>query len=336
MGRCSDLKGSAVKSVVLGIRLANAAYRNHESIAREVLESPKVREAIHEAFREQAGSLIEASLAGEALSGAAAQAFIAPIAESAHPKAVQQVKNLKEYKEAKAGLKRLKCSYDAAPIGVFVDNNKTWLIIAGALVGVGSVAAMYKTRAGDVPAKAMAMIAGVAASDIEVGNVTFDVTGVNFKPSTREAGGSLGVTMGPVKAIHSKFEMSAGFKGKKLQEFKLSDSLVMPLGDHTTLTGKASAGLKDDTPAFDMALVAKYKRDRFTLEVTAYGSLEGSKQTGGLKATAAYKVKSAERILGPRSQATLGATGKIEAMRENGRKPFGAAATLNVGLTATF
>lgn len=62
MGECRDLKGSAVRSVVLGIRLTNATVLNRDKIAEEVLKSEKVKKAIHEAFRKQAGALTKASL----------------------------------------------------------------------------------------------------------------------------------------------------------------------------------------------------------------------------------------------------------------------------------
>ena len=209
MGKCRDLKGSAVRSVVLGIRLANASVRNRDSIAKDVLETKKVKDAIHKAFREQAGTLIKTSLSGETLDGAAARALLGPIAKAANPEAMKRVKMQKEYKEAAAGLRELKCSFDATPVGVFVNENKTWLIIAGVVVGAGSAAAMYWARSGDVPAKAMAMITELAAKEIEIGNVTFDVTGVNFVPSKGDVAGTVGATMGPLKAVHTRFQLSS-------------------------------------------------------------------------------------------------------------------------------
>lgn len=335
MGECRDLKGSAVRSVVLGIRLANATLHNREKIAEETLKSEKVQKAIHEAFRKQAGSLVKASLSGQTLDGAAARSFIGPIGEAARPKALKEVQQQKAYRDAATGLRTLKCSFDSTPVGVFVDKNKTWLIIAGVVVGAGSAVAMYRTRSGDVPAKAMAAITELAAKKIEVGNVTFDVKGLEFVPSKEDAKGTVGVTMGPLEAVHTRFELSAAVKGGKLEELSVSDSLVVPLTDHTKLTAKASVGLRDNSPTYDMALVVKRKHNGFTLDVTAYAAGVGPELTVGAKASAGYQLDTA-RILGTGSRTTLGATGSLQAKRANGSAPFGSSAAVNVGLTATF
>jgi hypothetical protein len=338
MGVCRDLKGSAVRSVVLGIRLTAATIANRDEIANKVLADPEVRKALHDAFRKEAGLLTENSLAGKALDGAAAKRFLLPIRGAAGPAAVTEVKKQPEFHEARQGLQKLKCAFDATPVGIFVNDNKTWLIIVGIVMGAGGAAAMYRARSGDVPAKGMTMLTNMLAEKIEVGEVTFSLKGVEFKPSARDVKGKIGVEMGDLKSVKLKqnLEIAAVVKAGSLQELMLSDTLVVPLADATKLSAKAAVGMKDSQPAYEMALTVKQAPNKgLVLDVTAYYKGLGPSQTLGAAASAGYRINTS-RILGPQSHTTLGATGKVEATRPGAALPFETSGSMTVGLTATF
>lgn len=335
MSECRDLKGSAVRSIVLGFRLVGATVRDREAIAEEVLNSEKVQKAIHEAFRKQAGLLIKASLSGQSLDAKAAKGLVEPIGKAAQPQVVNEVKKQKAYQDAALSLKTLKCSFDRTPVGVFIDKNTTWLIIAGVVLGAGSAAAMYLTRSGDVPAKGLAEITNLAAKKIEVGAITFGVKGVEFVPSEQAVKGNVSVGMGSLETVKARFELSAAVKGGALEAFSLSEAVIVPLSDDTRLTAKAGVGLREQKPTYDMALAVRHARNGFTLDVTAYTKGAGSALTVGGKATAGYRVDST-RVLGPGSRTTIGATAGVEATRANANAPFQTTGMVNVGLTATF
>jgi hypothetical protein len=335
MGQCSDLKGSAVRSVVLGIRLVGATAKNRDDIAEETLKSEKVQKAIHEAFRKQAGNLVKASLTGQALDSAVTLGLMGPIGKAAQPEAMKEVKKQKEYREAAVGLKNLKCAFDKTPVGVFVDENKTWLIIAGVVVGVGSAAAMYMSKSGDLPAKGLTAITGLAAKKFEVGNVTFGAKDLEFEPSKQNVKGTLGVTMGKLSPVKTEFKMGAAVKGGTLEEISFSDTVIVPLTDHTKLTATAGVGMKTNLPTYNMALAMKHGKEGLTLDVTAYVKGIGPETILGVKSNAGYRVDTSG-LLGKGSYTTIGASGGLEAKQATPAAPFETSGTLNIGLTATF
>jgi hypothetical protein len=335
MGECRDLKGSVVRSVVLGIRLVGATVRNRDQIAKEALENKKVQKAIHDAFRKQAGAMINASLTGETLDGKAAKTFVESIAKAAHPHAAGAVKKQKEYAEASQGLKDLKCAFDETPVGIFVNKNKTWLIIAGVVVAAGGAVAMYLTKSGDVPAKGLTFITEQAAKKIEVGAVTFGVKDLDFVPTKQNVKGTVEVSMGSLETAKVNFDLRSAVKGGTLEELSLSETVVVPLSKQTKLTGKAGIGMKERKPTYDLALAVKHSDKGFTLDVAGYLKGVGTEQTFGAKATAGYRIDTS-RLLGPKSRTTIGATGNIEATRASGRDRFQMGGGVNVGLTATF
>jgi len=338
MGECRNLRGSTTRSVVLGIRLAGATVLNRDEIAEKALNDEKVQKALHEAFRDQARAMTEASLSGKALDGPAAKAFMKPMQKAAVPAILNQVKKQKEYTEAARGLNELKCEFNATPVGVFVDENKTWLIISGVVLSAGGIVAMYHAKSGDVPAKGLAMVTNLAANKIEIGDVTFGVAGVEFKPSTQSFQGTASVAIGDLKVakVKSKFELKAVVKAGNLQELVATDTVIVPLADNTGLNAKASVGVKENQPTYEMALTVKHNpASGLTLDVTAFMKGLGPAQTIGGKATAGYQLNTS-RVLGPQSRTTLGATGSVQATRPGVMSQFQPEGALTIGLTATF
>jgi hypothetical protein len=338
MGECRDLKGSAVHSVVLAIRLVGATASNREQLVAGILADSKVTKALHEAFLQQANHLTQARLTGKTPDASVAKALLQPLANAAGPAALREVRNQPEYQEAERGLRDLKCAFDATPVGVFIDENQTVLIIAGVVLGAAGAVTMYHARAGDVPARALTEITNRAASSIDIGQVKLGISGVEFKPSTQSVKGTARLELGSLKlhGVKTAFELKSAVEAGKLQALSVSDTVVVPLAPSTQLKARAGVGVMDMRPTYDLALTVKHSpTSGLTLDVTAYAKGLGQAQTLGGKATAGYQM-TGNSLFGPRSTTHIGATGKVEATRPGGNTPFRTESSLFLGLTATF
>ncbi len=330
---CKDVPGSAVQSVMLLIRLGEATVANREELARQVLSSEKVRKAIHEAFRDQAGKMASASLTGTSMGADTATALLKPIGKAAAPAAEKAVKSQEEYKKLERGLKELKCAWDASPVGVFVDKNQTWLIIVGALAAVGGAAVMYKTKTGDLPAKGMALLTEKIVKR-EIGSVTLDAKGMTFVPSKREIGGTLGIEIKSAEAVKTRFEVKSVVEGKTLKELTFTESFVVPVDEHTKFKASAGVGTKDDKALYNVALGVTHSRNGLDLSVAAYMKGLGNEQTYGSKAGVGYGTGT-DRIFGKGSRLSVGASAGVEATRAAGGN-VQTAAVVSGNVTLTF
>ncbi|MEM6483568.1 MAG: hypothetical protein AAF662_01095 [Pseudomonadota bacterium] len=319
MSSCKDLKGSAARSVVLGIRLVGATAANREAIAEQVLGSSAVQEALKTTFFSHAAQLTDAKLRGVALDGAAAKSFLKPLQKSASPKALSALKAQQEFKAARSGLAQLKCSFQKTPVGVFVDDNKTWLIIIGAVVGAAGTVAMYRMKSGDVPAYGLATLLNNTADKIELGSATLGVKDIEFKPSDRSAKGKLTLDLSKLHSvkIKQKLEMAATVKAGSLKELTVSESVVVPLAPSLQLAGKSTVGLRENTLAFDTALVVTKSMDGgMKISVSAYNKGQlGQAHTYGVKAELAAPVNTAP-VFGHGARGRVGASAQIENRRQ--------------------
>lgn len=337
MGQCRDLKGSAVKSVVLGIKLVGASAASREQIAEEVLADKKVQKALHDTFKKEVATITEARLTGASLDAAMAKQFIKPIQKAATPLAINQIKKQAEYTEFRSGLTNLKCAFDSTPMGVFIDEQKTWLIIAGVVIGAAGVVGMYKFKSGDIPAKGLALLTNNLADTVELGSFKLGLSGIDLEPSTRSGKGKLKLEIGKLKSVKVKqtLELSAAVKAGSLTEVMANETVVVPLAPSIQMKAQAAAGIKDNQLAYKMALTMKHNPGGgMTLGLSAYSEGSGSTYKHGVKATAG-KTLDTSRILGPQSRTTLGATGKVETSRSAG-SGYQTSGLLTVGLTATF
>lgn len=330
MGKCRDLNGSVVKTVVLGISLGESTLENREQLAAEALKNAKVQKAILAALRNEAETLISANLSGKPLNGAAARSFLGPIAKAAQPALIEQIKKQKEYAEASAGLKKLKCAFDEAPIGAFIDDNKTLLVIVGVLVGASGAVVLYHFRAGDIPAKGLSALTNLAAKKIAIGDVSFGVKGLDFEPSKRNISGAATFSAGKAKSIKTTFTVKTAIKAGNLNALSVSDNVVVSLSDSTKLSAKAALGLEDSKPTYDMVLKISYKHDAFKLDLSAYTRGIGIEQTIGTRAKAGVDFDSS-RVLG------WGSRTSVEATATMATTPSGSGSgSIQIGLSGTF
>lgn len=330
MSQCKDVP-TRVKSVIFMIRLAGDVTNE---VAAEILAKDKVKKAIDEAFRAEAARIVGAQLSGEPLDGATASKILSPIKKTVDKEREKALKAKGDYKKLERDIKQLKCTWEASPVGAFINEKKTMLIVVGAIAAVGSAAVMYQTKSGDLPAKGLSALTELAASKFELGNATVGVKGVTFVPSKREVGGTLGTELKGAKGIKTSFAIRAVVSGKTLKELKLSESFVVPVSPTTRLVGSGAVGQKDGKDIMELGVGVKYSRGGLDVSVTAFSNKGGGSHAVGTKASVGV-ISDTERLFGKGSYVTAGVKGKAQ-MSNAGGAGYEPGGSIGVGATLHF
>ena len=245
---CPSFPAAAKKTVALAVKLPGAAIKDSYSNLNEVLNDPKLQNELASALKAAGQALMDEMAKNKTISAGKSLSRIAKVSgKNLQKPMTSQIKKSPEYRRLEKGLKEFKCSFDNTPVGVFVNNNRTLLIIIGVVGAVGSGVAMYYTRTGDLPAKAFRLAELIS---IEIGAVSISAEKFVFTPSVRGIEVAIDTTA-KWDNVKAKFGLSAAFKNDKITGVGGKSELSVELDPNTLMFVNASGSWakgKDGNP----------------------------------------------------------------------------------------
>ncbi len=205
------------KVVVAAFELTGETLKNAPQLAEDALKSKEVRQAFLDwAVKEtvsavkkgdgtSGGSIIVSGDANEA-----GKRLLESLGESAKDEVIKKIKETPEFKRLEGRVDKLKELFEKSPTGVFVEKNKTWLIISGILAGVGGVTLLYVAKTGD---KVLSLAEGKDVKIAKLGKIEFRAGATKLEPSTTTLGANV-IAKGKWDNIEAKVELSGVVSGK--------------------------------------------------------------------------------------------------------------------------
>lgn len=306
MTQCSaTFEDAVVDTFVMGIRLVGYEASQIEKRAADVLANPEVNAAIAKALNKQMLALAREQLQGKTTGGAdvLAKAMMDDVAPKAGKQYLKEVQKSDAYNAAKKGLVDLGCAWKQTPIGAWVDENKMMLIIVAGGLALGGGIALYRARAGDVPADWATRIAMKALKFKILGDVEVGVDKLKFKPSDRAVELQAFTEFTAWKSVKSRFAASVSTKDDAVIEFggEMELSAANMIGPVTGVL-KANIGanrppselpqLNDLKVNYRLALGIKAPKDKLAqgleVEIMAFVEEKNSSQKIGATSKLSY------------------------------------------------
>lgn len=319
--QCTSVLNSAQRTIALAFDLVGATVDNLPSLVAGALQSPEVEKAIRAALEEQGKKLVsehkddqkggtivvtpeKVQGAGEAVGKAALNAGL-----------TQLEKKIKDSPEAKAlqkSAEQLLEDFKCSPTGVFVDNNKTVLIIVGSVIAVAGVTSLYVFKFGDEIGKP---ITGKAVQ-VKLGKLSLSGKLTKFEPSTRTLGAELTLganwkSIDPKQANNVKLTV-AGTAGEAGAEGSAKGEVTVQLAPHLSGIAKGQVTLRTPgygpgpnasaaSPTFDYSGALGLRITQKSLSIDVLGQVRNGQPTLGASV-------GIDRKLGPaRARLDLGA-----------------------------
>lgn len=295
-GRCSTFGPTALKTVALAIDLAGWSAANSHGIVEKALENKKLQEKLAKEFKKAGEELMKEQAGGMPLSLETSLGRIGSVAAKTLQKpATSQAKKSSQYKKLDFSLTQLQCAFDNTQVGVFVNENKTMLIVVGVVAGIGGGIAMYHTKSGDVPAKAIGLLPELSV--LKIGAVDLSVKNLKFTPSERRVGADV-KAVGKWTSVKANLEMSATFANDSLQRIAGNGSLVLTLDPRWqgTASGSYSWSREDagiETKSSGAVGIRRKLSKNANLNLQLYGKIadndKGTSRQVGAKSSLAVK-----------------------------------------------
>jgi len=226
--RCSNFGPTAHKTVVLAIDLVGWSAANSHRLVERVLEDKKVQGKLAAELKKVGEELMKEQTAGKPLSVGSTIVKIGATAGGALKKPMtDQVKQSIEYKKLDSSLTRMKCAFDNTPVGAFVNENKTLLIVIGSVAAIGGGVAMYYSKAGDTPAKGLKILPMLLPT-FSIGAIDLSVKNLEFKPSERKIATDV-TAKGKWNGVQADFQLGATFANDAIVRAAGKGNLVLTL-----------------------------------------------------------------------------------------------------------
>ncbi len=293
VGGCSKFGPAANKTVAVAIDLVGWSGKNSHRIVERVLEDKKIQKKLAEELKKAGQELMKEQTGGKAVSLGDSLGKIGGAAGGVLQKPItNHVKQSVEYKRLDSSLSQLKCAFDSTPVGAFVNENKTQLIVIGAVAAIGGGVAMYYTKAGDIPAKGLKLLP-MLIPDFSIGSVDLSVKTLEFKPSQRRIGADA-TAKGKWKGVNADLQLGATFANDALVRAAGKGNLVLSFKPGWQATASGSFSWSRDNAeartviAGSAAIGARKKVSKnASLNLQLYGSYtddeKGIAGQGGLK-----------------------------------------------------
>lgn len=173
-----ELAGDVVKD---GPQLADAVLNS--KAVQEKIQGWIVDEAMKGAKEGNAQSVGSVFISGDPAD--AAKRLLDAVQGEAKDELLKQIKKMPAFKRLDGRIDKLGEAFKATPTGVFLEKNKTWLIIVGVLASIGGMAVLYVKRTGDGP---LSLIEGKDVKIGTLGKVEFKAGATKLEPSTQTFG----------------------------------------------------------------------------------------------------------------------------------------------------
>lgn len=296
----------AQETLVMAFELFDAELARSPERLVAVLKSEKVAKAIEEALRQEAARLLEEQKKGAPPTDGAK--VIQKVGEKAlavgKDELIKAITSGAQFKQLKAQLEKLKCSFEKSPVGVWVEEHKDkWYVyVVAAGVGVAGVGAMYATWWGDELASPLTKLAEKQLRFKPMGNLEVGANKVTFVPSKRVVGVQAFATA-KWERVTATLELSVTMENGKLTAAGGTGTVVVDLGQGWKFNAKGAGGVASPVPG---AATAPYYSLGIGLGYTGLGGAQGlsvnilgglaqtpdGKQTGSVGGSLDYRPKS--------------------------------------------
>lgn len=309
--RCASLEQAANRTVVLAIDLVGATVRDSPQLLQRVLSSDSVQKALAEALRKAGQDMMEEQSRGQLVTfgqsmqrlGSAAGGVLRSPTES-------EVRKQREFLRLEQGLRELGCAFNESPVGVFVNENSTLLVVVGTVAALAGGVAMYYTRAGDAPASLLEKLPKLDV--LKIGAVTISAGNFTFRPSERAAGASLQAS-GRWQAVKASLELRASFANDRLTQAAAGAQLTLTISPSTSINGALSFQWAQATPADPQLMqgsaeigMRRQLSDRADLRLRLFGRFADSVDAGRTGTAGAGAGVTLKRPFGPGTNLTGG------------------------------
>jgi len=260
MSDCKDLV-RWYDPIFVAFEILPSEIANFDDRIGTLVQSNAFEKALRDALSDQASKLIANSRGrnGTAnseseLSAEEGTKILTNIVESTQSKVLKeygdQVKNSSSVQKLEAELTKfaneVKCANKNSSMGVWISENKDWLVVVGTSVGIGAAlggaAAMYYFREGDF----IANLAVKALPEFKAkvaGTIDLKASVTNFKPSERTVEVKLG---GDMTWNNIKISLVVtGLAHEKLLDTSAKAIVLIPIDDKSTVVGSASTKSKN-------------------------------------------------------------------------------------------
>jgi hypothetical protein len=243
--QCGQFGPALTKTVSVAIRLLGWSATNGHGLVERVLEDVAIQNKLAEEFRKAGEELMKQQMGDKPLTlGASLGKFGSSARKVLEKPVVSSFKKSAAFKKLEKSLEETKCAFDDTPVGAFVNDNKTWLLVTGVVAVVGGGFAMYRAKAGDVPAKAFAILPFLAHR--KIGAVDLSLKTFTLEPSTQTVGADLAIT-GEWTNVKAEFEIGAKFADEKLLSAAGKGKLVLTLSPRWEVSGAAAYSWSRDS-----------------------------------------------------------------------------------------
>lgn len=349
MGKCGTTIDAAQETVVLAIDFGEKTIADSPELIEKILKSPKVSKAVEDALMAEAKRLMKKQQGGKAITNEDGTKFLGAVgkkaAGAAEAIAKKEITASKEFGEVKRSLQQLECAFRDSPVGIFLNEKKTGLIIVGSVLALGGVTAMYVSKSGDWPAAQMTKLANKVVRFKVLGNVEIGVKDIEFQPSTRTVKATT-FASAKWKAVSTKVSFHAGFKDDRFASTNARGEIVVNAGKGVKLTGKGGVGysINPDAPAgsndmtYDIKMGIAYGTNMggssLSVNLAAYAVQEAMQRKQGGTLGASYKFTDLRK--GSMSVDLNAGLGRVQKMQPIGPPTNEVAGQVNLGLTIKF
>ena len=223
--RCLKFGPATYRTFAIGIDLIGWSAANSPQVLARVLENEKIQKKLADELKRAGEELMKQQRGGKPLSLDTTMGKLGSTAGEVLKKPlVREVKNSAKYKKLQASLNQTKCAFDHTPVGVFVNENKTLLIVVGSVAAIGGGVAMYRAKAGDVPAKAYSLLPLLTPR--KIGAVDLTLKDLKLVPSKREVSADVSAS-GKWKNVQANLELGATFANDALTRAAGKGSLIL-------------------------------------------------------------------------------------------------------------
>ena len=305
---------AASKVVVLAFDLVDATLPDTPAMLARALQSPQVQDSVKKVLltfaksKSKPGATSATYEEGQKL----LESLQSGVVDAGSDAILKQIEKSPQYKRLKSALDGFGKAIESSPLGVWVDNNKLY-VVGVALLGP---AVLYYTRTGGtLVKKGVDLLKDKQFDVLQVGSLSFKASLWDFQPDARILGGRV-LTTQKWKEVSVDLKLGLLAKGADVQE--VAGETVVKSGPFSV---NVTAGVKPQVQQVNLGLKLEYSglMDNGAFKIGVGAMYQDQKANGTLDAS----LKS--------GKAAIGLQGNI-GEKDGGGVQYGALLTLSVDL----
>ncbi|MBL8228352.1 MAG: hypothetical protein JNL98_07745 [Bryobacterales bacterium] len=224
----SDLIQAATEPLVLSIDLLGYELTHAEDRISLALSEPSVYRRVQELIDVEAGRSIMPRFENFGATGEPAKRIAMGTLSAAGDAVLTSVKQSPRYLKFDESLGNLKSTFGQTPMGVWINSNKTELLIAGSLLTIGGAVAQYHFKTNDTVGDYFAKGVSLATRSIKLGQLDLGADFPKFAPSKRQVDFNTHAGYN-FKLVDTRVELGGKVENGKLNQLDGKAMVMVPL-----------------------------------------------------------------------------------------------------------